>query len=95
MNYWPALPCNLSECQEPLFEYISSLSINGSKTAKVSYCFPPLTVTFEAFQNFYIRPFIFLFSYQYVGFMDFQWLRFFLSEPMFRNARMLQVVASS
>ncbi|XP_061959289.1 alpha-L-fucosidase 2-like isoform X2 [Populus nigra] len=37
MNYWPALPCNLKECQDPLFEYISSMSINGSKTAKVNY----------------------------------------------------------
>ncbi|XP_021892327.1 alpha-L-fucosidase 2 isoform X2 [Carica papaya] len=37
MNYWPSLPCNLQECQEPLFDYISSLSINGSKTAKVNY----------------------------------------------------------
>ncbi|KAK7366472.1 hypothetical protein VNO80_08463 [Phaseolus coccineus] len=37
MNYWPALPCNLSECQEPLFDYLSSLSVNGSKTAYVNY----------------------------------------------------------
>ncbi|KAK7405829.1 hypothetical protein VNO78_07439 [Psophocarpus tetragonolobus] len=37
MNYWPALPCNLSECQEPLFDCISSLSMNGSKTAHVNY----------------------------------------------------------
>ncbi|XP_071725104.1 alpha-L-fucosidase 2-like [Rutidosis leptorrhynchoides] len=37
MNYWPSLPCNLSECQEPLFDFITSLSINGSKTAKVNY----------------------------------------------------------
>ncbi|KAF3435504.1 hypothetical protein FNV43_RR22593 [Rhamnella rubrinervis] len=37
MNYWPSLPCNLSECQEPLFDYISSLSINGGKTANVNY----------------------------------------------------------
>ncbi|KHN30427.1 alpha-L-fucosidase 2-like [Glycine soja] len=37
MNYWPALPCNLSECQEPLFDYISLLSVNGSKTAHVNY----------------------------------------------------------
>ncbi|GAB2291720.1 Alpha-L-fucosidase 2 [Dionaea muscipula] len=37
MNYWPSLPCNLSECQEPLFDYVSSLSINGAKTAKVNY----------------------------------------------------------
>ncbi|CAA6657470.1 unnamed protein product [Spirodela intermedia] len=33
MNYWPSLSCNLSECQEPLFDYISSLAINGAKTA--------------------------------------------------------------
>ncbi|CAN1240501.1 Alpha-L-fucosidase 2 [Linum grandiflorum] len=37
MNYWPALPCNLEECQEPLFDYISSLSISGSKTSEVNY----------------------------------------------------------
>ncbi|XAR72944.1 Alpha-L-fucosidase [Bertholletia excelsa] len=37
MNYWPSLPCNLHECQEPLFDYISCLSINGSKTARVNY----------------------------------------------------------
>ncbi|ERN10880.1 alpha-L-fucosidase 2 isoform X1 [Amborella trichopoda] len=37
MNYWPSLPCNLSECQEPLFDYISSLAINGSKTSRVNY----------------------------------------------------------
>ncbi|KAM7482456.1 hypothetical protein LguiB_007039 [Lonicera macranthoides] len=37
MNYWPSLPCNLHECQEPLFDYTSSLSVNGKKTAKVNY----------------------------------------------------------
>ncbi|URE48835.1 alpha-l-fucosidase [Musa troglodytarum] len=37
MNYWPSLPCNLSECQEPLFDFIASLVRNGSKTAKVNY----------------------------------------------------------
>ncbi|XP_047323453.1 alpha-L-fucosidase 2-like [Impatiens glandulifera] len=37
MNYWPSLSCNLEECQEPLFDYISCLSLNGSKTAKVNY----------------------------------------------------------
>ncbi|XP_048336764.2 alpha-L-fucosidase 2 [Ziziphus jujuba] len=37
MNYWPSLPCNLSECQEPLFDFISSLSINGKKTSEVNY----------------------------------------------------------
>jgi hypothetical protein len=36
MNYWPSLPCNLSECQEPLIEFIASLAVNGAKTAKVS-----------------------------------------------------------
>ncbi|RYR37278.1 hypothetical protein Ahy_A09g042192 isoform E [Arachis hypogaea] len=30
MNYWPSLPCNLLECQEPLFDYITSLSVSGS-----------------------------------------------------------------
>ncbi|XP_041012139.1 alpha-L-fucosidase 2-like isoform X1 [Juglans microcarpa x Juglans regia] len=37
MNYWPSLPCNLSECQEPLFDFVSTLSVNGRKTAKVNY----------------------------------------------------------
>ncbi|KAJ6948900.1 hypothetical protein NC651_003034 [Populus alba x Populus x berolinensis] len=37
MNYWPSLPCNLRECQEPLFDFIKSLSINGSKVAQVNY----------------------------------------------------------
>ncbi|XP_038983428.1 alpha-L-fucosidase 2-like isoform X2 [Phoenix dactylifera] len=37
MNYWPSLSCNLSECQEPLFDFIASLAVNGSKTAKVNY----------------------------------------------------------
>ncbi|GFP88598.1 alpha-l-fucosidase 2 [Phtheirospermum japonicum] len=37
MNYWPSLSCNLKECQEPLFDFISSLSVNGKRTAKVNY----------------------------------------------------------
>ncbi|WCJ17835.1 1 2-alpha-L-fucosidase [Euphorbia peplus] len=37
MNYWLCLPCNLRECQEPLFDFIKSLSLNGSKTAHVNY----------------------------------------------------------
>ncbi|XVF45035.1 hypothetical protein PTKIN_Ptkin02bG0173300 [Pterospermum kingtungense] len=37
MNYWPSLPCNLSECQEPLFDFLTSLSVNGRETAKVNY----------------------------------------------------------
>ncbi|KAJ8768912.1 hypothetical protein K2173_023907 [Erythroxylum novogranatense] len=37
MNYWLSHPCNLSECQEPLFDYLSTLAVTGSKTAKVNY----------------------------------------------------------
>ncbi|XP_010547973.1 PREDICTED: alpha-L-fucosidase 2 [Tarenaya hassleriana] len=37
MNYWPSLPGNIRECQEPLFDYMSALSVNGKKTAKVNY----------------------------------------------------------
>ncbi|KAM0012811.1 putative glycosidase [Helianthus debilis subsp. tardiflorus] len=37
MNYWHSLPCSLHECQEPLFDFIKNLSVNGSKTAKVNY----------------------------------------------------------
>ncbi|KAK4258811.1 hypothetical protein QN277_005217 [Acacia crassicarpa] len=37
MNYWPSLPCNLGECQEPLFDLISFLSLNGRETARVNY----------------------------------------------------------
>ncbi|KAL9238298.1 hypothetical protein vseg_012736 [Gypsophila vaccaria] len=37
MNYWPSLPCNLHESQEPLFDYMASLATNGRKTADVNY----------------------------------------------------------
>lgn len=37
MNYWHSLPANIRECQEPLFDYMSALAINGRKTAQVSY----------------------------------------------------------
>ncbi|CAN1240505.1 Alpha-L-fucosidase 2 [Linum grandiflorum] len=37
MNYWPALPCNLEECQEPLFDYISSLSVNYGTSGWVAH----------------------------------------------------------
>lgn len=37
MNYWPSLSSNLHECQEPLFDYMASLAINGNKTAKINY----------------------------------------------------------
>jgi alpha-L-fucosidase 2 len=37
MNYWPAENTNLSECHQPLFDFIKELAINGAKTAKVNY----------------------------------------------------------
>ncbi len=37
MNYWPAESCNLSECHEPLLQFIRELAINGAKTAQVNY----------------------------------------------------------
>ena len=37
MNYWPACPANLSECQTPLIEYIRTLVKPGECTAKAYY----------------------------------------------------------
>ncbi|MEI7025579.1 glycoside hydrolase family 95 protein [Paenibacillus sp. y28] len=37
MNYWPAEPCNLSECHEPLFDLLERMRINGRKTAQKIY----------------------------------------------------------
>jgi alpha-L-fucosidase 2 len=37
MNYWLAESTNLSECHEPLLDFISSLAANGAQTAKVNY----------------------------------------------------------
>ncbi|MET3115258.1 alpha-L-fucosidase 2 [Pedobacter sp. CG_S7] len=37
MNYWLAENTNLSECHEPLFDFIKELAVNGAKTAKVNY----------------------------------------------------------
>ncbi|WP_343701293.1 glycoside hydrolase family 95 protein [Chitinophaga sp.] len=37
MNYWPAETANLSECAQPLFEFIGQLAQNGRKTATVNY----------------------------------------------------------
>ncbi|KAJ4870610.1 hypothetical protein Rs2_47782 [Raphanus sativus] len=34
MNYWHSLPANIRECQEPLFDHMSALAINGRKTAQ-------------------------------------------------------------
>ncbi len=37
MNYWPADVCNLSECQEPLFEHLARMVAPGSHTAQQMY----------------------------------------------------------
>lgn len=37
MNYWPAENTNLSECHQPLFNFIQELAVNGAKTARINY----------------------------------------------------------
>jgi len=37
MNYWPAEPCNLSECHEPLFTLLRRIMESGKKTAREMY----------------------------------------------------------
>ncbi|HET9571666.1 MAG TPA: glycoside hydrolase family 95 protein [Bacteroidales bacterium] len=37
MNYWPAENTNLSECHQPLFDFMEGLAVNGAVTAKVNY----------------------------------------------------------
>jgi alpha-L-fucosidase 2 len=37
MNYWPAENTNLSECHQPLFNFMDELAINGAATAKTNY----------------------------------------------------------
>jgi len=37
MNYWPAEITNLSECHEPLFDFIEDLAVNGAQTVKINY----------------------------------------------------------
>ena len=37
MNMWPAEVTNLAECQEPLFDLIRELAVNGRKTARTHY----------------------------------------------------------
>lgn len=37
MNYWPAETCGLGECVEPLIDFISELSVTGSRTAAIHY----------------------------------------------------------
>ena len=40
MNYWPAGPGNLPECNEPLFRLIEECALNGRITAEKSYGLP-------------------------------------------------------
>ena len=37
MNYWPACPTNLAECQMPLIDFIRTLQKPGSRTAQAYY----------------------------------------------------------
>ncbi|TAK92599.1 MAG: glycoside hydrolase family 95 protein [Verrucomicrobia bacterium] len=37
MNYWPAEPCNLAECVEPLIAMVNDLTETGARTAKAMY----------------------------------------------------------
>ncbi|WP_316821352.1 glycoside hydrolase family 95 protein [Pedobacter gandavensis] len=37
MNYWLAENANLSECHQPLFDFMKELAVNGAKTAKINY----------------------------------------------------------
>lgn len=37
MNYWLAENANLSECHQPLFDFLKELAVNGKITAKVNY----------------------------------------------------------
>lgn len=37
MNYWPAETCNLSECSEPLINYIRDISLSGRESAEKIY----------------------------------------------------------
>jgi len=37
MNYWPAEPCNLAECVEPLTQMVLDMSVTGARTARVMY----------------------------------------------------------
>ena len=40
MNYWPAEPCNLAECVEPLVQFIKELQVEGAKLARSDYGMP-------------------------------------------------------
>ena len=40
MNYWPAETCNLSDCAQPLINFIQDLSTTGTRTATETYGLP-------------------------------------------------------
>jgi alpha-L-fucosidase 2 len=40
MNYWPAETCNLSDCAEPLFDLVQTLSQTGRRAAEETYGLP-------------------------------------------------------
>jgi alpha-L-fucosidase 2 len=40
MNYWPAEPCNLAECAQPLFDLVEGLSERGRQAAQETYGLP-------------------------------------------------------
>lgn len=48
MNYWPALVCNIPECFEPFVDYVNSLVVPGSATAKAYYNAPGWTAAISA-----------------------------------------------
>jgi alpha-L-fucosidase 2 len=37
MNYWPAEPCNLAECHQPLLDALAELAVSGARVAKEHY----------------------------------------------------------
>lgn len=37
MNYWPALSCNLHECETPYFHFMKKVCDEGKKTALINY----------------------------------------------------------
>jgi alpha-L-fucosidase 2 len=40
MNYWPAQTCNLDDCTEPLWAFLSDLSHTGARAARETYGLP-------------------------------------------------------
>jgi alpha-L-fucosidase 2 len=40
MNYWLTEPCNLGECNQPLFEALGEIAVTGAEVAKEHYAAP-------------------------------------------------------